>query len=147
MNNPVKKYFTNILFLNIFPIVFINLILFIYFMFAEYNPITSIILFQINTIYLLLINIMHSIICRNKMFILNIIFMILSCLIGILLHYFFFKIILVSSFSPDIGDTVFVFGTMLINIPIVSIIGIIEQVILIFIYLKKWKNKEKQTSA
>ena len=143
------------LFFNVFPIIFVNLLLLIFWIIGKQvnnNLTTYVTLFQmiynliINTIYLFLINIIHSIRYRKKILILNIIFMMLSCLIGILLHYFSWGITTGNLFTPD-WKTANLFNIMLITIPIIFIIGIIVQIVLFFVYLLKWKIEKKQTSA
>jgi hypothetical protein len=149
MKDLVKKYFSNKLFINVLPVISINLLFLIFWVIGKYihNSMltTFVTLFQtifnliINTIYLIIINIIHSIYYKYKIFIINILFMILSCIIGITLHYFCWGVTIGDLLSPDWG-TINLFYTMLLIIPIIFFIGIIEQIILILIYNLRWKK-------
>jgi hypothetical protein len=149
MNNLVKKYFSNKFLINVLPVISINLLFLIFWIIGKYYHnimlTTFLTIFQtifnliINTIYLIIINIRHSIYYKNKIFIINILFMILSCIIGIILHYFCWGVTIGDLLNPDWG-TVNLFYTMLLIIPIIFFIGIIEQIILILIYNLRWKK-------
>ena len=147
MKYLVDKIFTNRILFNILSVILINIILFLFWILFRNNnnlTITFVTLFQmiynlfINTIYLIIINIKHSIKYKNNIFILNILLLALSCFIGILLHYFSWGVSTGNLLNPDWG-TVYLFSLMLLVIPIIFFIGIIEQVIIYL--LKKVENK------
>jgi hypothetical protein len=136
--------------INLYPVIIVNFIFLLFWIiykndYISIGYITNIeILYNIiiNPIYLFIINIIHSIKYKIKIFFINILFMVISCLSGIIIHYFNWGITEHYSLllNPD-GETLYIFLLMLLIIPIVIIIGLIEQTILLIIYKKKWKKE------
>jgi len=89
----------------------------------------------INPLYLVIANMIHSVKHKRKLFVVNILLMALSCLAGILLHYFNWGISTHYSLliAPD-GDTIYMVLVMLLIIPAVITAGVIEQIILLLLY-------------
>ena len=151
------RYISNKLIINLFPVIIINFAFLLIWIFHKNIGLISssfqiyiaiqvyVTLFQmiynviINPIYLIIINIVHSIKNKNKKFMINIALMMLSCIIGIFMHYFAWGITTGGLLNPDWG-TILLFFLMLSCVPIIFIIGIIIQVI-IYGFNKK-KNKD-----
>jgi hypothetical protein len=137
--------------INLYPVIIVNFIFLLFWIiykkdYISIGYITSIeILYNIiiNPIYLFIINLIHSIKYKIKIYFINILLMVISCLSGIIIHYFNWGITEHYSLliNPD-GDTLYIFLLMLLIIPIVIIIGLIEQIILLIIYKKKWKKND-----
>ncbi|MDR2942675.1 MAG: hypothetical protein LBV17_08820 [Treponema sp.] len=92
----------------------------------------------INPLYLIIINMVHSMKFKKKLFIVNILLMILSCLLGLLLYYFNFGIMTGDLLKLDVAML------NILNLKcilIIIIIGIIEQTILLLFYKMKWKKE------
>jgi len=136
--------------INLYPVIIVNFIFLLFWIIYKRDSITTgnisynelFYNIIINPIYLFIINMFNSIIYKRKIFVINIILMVISCLSGIIIHYFNWGI--TSHYSlllhPD-GETFFIFLLMLLIIPVVIIIGVIEQIILLIIYKKKWKRE------
>jgi hypothetical protein len=135
---------------NLYPVIIVNFIFLLFWIiykkdYISIGYITEIeILYNIiiNPIYLFIINMIHSIKYKIKIYFINIFLMVISCLSGIIIHYFNWGITEHYSLliNPD-GETLYIFLLMLLIIPIVIIIGLIEQIILLIIYKNKWKNE------
>jgi hypothetical protein len=143
--NILKKLFGNKFFINLFPVFIIHLLLIPFWIVSKYSNFVYVPfeLFYdtiINPVYLVVVNMIYSIKFRKANFILNIFLMAFSCLIGNLLYYLIWGISTGGLLNPDWG-TGMLFGTMLMIIPIIIIIGIIEQIIIIFLYKLKWKKE------
>jgi len=156
--NIFMKYFEYILnilkskrvCLNLYPVIIINLIFLPFWIIynKDDNLIGNIVDIEIcyniiiNPMYLFIINMIYSIKFKRKIFVINILLMIISCLSGIIIQYFNWGITTHYSLLiyPD-GGTLYIVLLMLLIIPVVIIIGIIEQIIILIIYKKKWKNE------
>ena len=144
-------YFKKSFFLNVLPVIIINLCLLFPVLFIgnsiNFNLIhrvllntSSLFIMIANPLYLLIINMIYAI--RNKIsnYFLNIIFMIIGCSIG-LLFWIYYEHILNPALSCHIRRHnpwelffLFIWNFMII------IIGIIEWIILGFLYKLKWKQ-------
>ena len=135
--------------INLYPVIIVNFIFLLFWIiyqnkkdYISIGNITSYEIFYniiINPIYLIIINMINSIKNKRKYFFINVLLMVISCLSGIIIHYFNWGI--TSHYSllinPD-GETLYMFLLMLLIIPVIIIIGMIEQVILLIINKKKW---------
>jgi hypothetical protein len=157
----MKKYFKNILFINIFPIIVINIIFLPLWIIikvklnntiiqGEYDNLICIMNFRLvitilellfngilNPIYLLIINMVYNTKLMNYKYIKNIILMLLSCFLGLFMFFINWCIANDNFFNHDWKDIMILKYSFIFTMGITLIIGLVEQLILI----KKYKNK------
>jgi len=158
----MKTFFKNILFLNLFPILVINIIFLPLWIIikvklnntiitGEYDIFNFIMKFRLvitilellfnvilNPIYLLIINMVYNKKLKNYKYIKNIIFMLLSCFLGIFMFFINWCIANDNIFIHDWKDIMILKYSLIFTMGITFIIGLGEQLVLI----KKYKNNK-----
>jgi len=158
----MKTFFKNIIFINFFPIIVINIIFLPLWIIIkvklnntiiqdEYDILICILNFRlvitilellfnviINPIYLLIINMVYNKKLKNYKYIKNIILMLLSCFLGIFMFFINWCNANDNFFNHDWKDIIILKYSLIFTIGITLIIGLVEQYILI----KKYKNNK-----
>ena len=158
----MRTFFKNILFINLIPIIVINIIFLPLWIIikvklnntiipGEYDIFNFIMKFRLiitilellfnvllNPIYLLIINMIYNKKLKNYKYIKNIIFMLLSCFIGILMFFINWGIANENIFNYDWKDIMILKYSLIFTMGIIFIIGLVEQLVLI----KKYKNNK-----
>jgi len=156
----MRTFFKNILFLNLFPIIVINIIFIPFWIIIkvklnntiipdEYDIFNCIMKFRLvitiiellfnvilNPIYLLIINMVYNKKLKNYKYIRNIILMLLSCFLGLFMFFINWCIANDSFLNHDWKDIMILKYSLIFSIGITFIIGLVEQLVLI----RKYKN-------
>jgi len=158
----MRTFFKNILFINLFPIIVINIIFLPFWIIikvklnntiipGEYDVFNCImnvrlvitileLLFNVilNPIYLLIINMVYNIKLKSYKYIKNIIFMLLSSFLGIFMFFINWCIANDNFLNHDWKDIMILKYSLIFTMGVIFIIGLIEQ----FILIKKYKNNK-----
>ena len=135
----IKKVYTNIIFINFFPVILVNL-LFLLFWILEIDDLKLMSLpfnAMVTPIYLVTINLYIKTSEKSSIF-LRILFMIIGCLIGIGSDYFSWGITGGNFRNPDWG-TVILFKLGLFVQAVILTLGIISKIITTAIFQNKSK--------
>ena len=150
--NKNRNIFSNIIVINIFPIIIINLLIMIIDFNSEFKEQivqNNILSPYFNTIFLLIVNVHYVFKYQTRYFIKNTLYIIISNIFAHILSYINWWIWInsISSSAPkfmNIRNIQFGILLFLINLMIIIISGIIIQIILL-IFNKKSKNKTNGT--
>ena len=140
-NNFLNLFRTKIGF-NVFPVIIINLIILPFIIIKrDWHGIDLYFNLIINQIYLVIINMIHSIKYKKTYFIKNILLMIFSSTIGMIFIYIHLVIGLRQLLIPTKYEDGILIELSIFCVLVVFIIGIIEQIILLFLYKLRLKTK------
>jgi hypothetical protein len=127
---------------NLFPVFIINLIILLFIIIKrDLYGIDLYFNLIINPVYLVIINMVHSIKYKKHIFIKNILLMVFSSTIGMIFIYIHLVIALRQLLIPTEYEDGILIYLSIVFIILVFIIGIIEQIILSYLYKLRWKTK------